>query len=108
MNLNQLKRELTVKQLTNVLVTLSKSNEKRALEDQVGLSYTCVLVVLFMCVGAAAYLAVDALSLADLIKITMPALIAGYLINILQGVIKNGEAAKNEAINILAAQRRGE
>lgn len=94
-----------MKQLTSLLVKLSKSNEKRAIKDQVGLSYTCVLLVLFMCVGATAYLAVNALSMADLIKITIPALIAGYLINILQGVIKNGEAAKNEAINILATKQ---
>lgn len=94
-----------MKQLTSLLVKLSKSNEKRAIKDQVGLCYTCVLLVLFMCVGATAYLAVNALSMADLIKITIPALIAGYLINILQGVIKNGEAAKNEAINILATKQ---
>ncbi|WP_064663709.1 hypothetical protein [Pseudoalteromonas sp. MQS005] len=90
-----------MKTLPKLLITLSGKNSKRNHKDQVNLSYQFLLATLFLSLGAATYLMVDSLSLAGAIKLMIPTLIAGYLLNVVVTVIKNGKEAKEEAIAFL-------
>lgn len=90
-----------MKTLPKLLITLSGKNSKRSHKDQVNLSYQFLLATLFLALGAATYLMVDSINLAGAIKLMIPTLIAGYLLNVVVTVIKNGKEAKEEAMAFL-------
>lgn len=91
--------------LHKTLVLLSK-NSKRDLTAQVKLSYNVILSVLFIAIGAGAYLMNSALSTAVLLKASLPALIIGYSLHVLLQVIKHGKKAKELAISQLSNEKQ--
>ncbi|WP_288987628.1 hypothetical protein [uncultured Pseudoalteromonas sp.] len=86
--------------LQKTLVLLSK-NSKREVSAQVKLAYNVILAVLFIGIGAGAYLLDSALTTTVLLKASLPAFIIGYCVHVLLQVIKNGKKAKESAISQL-------
>lgn len=84
-----------------LLYKISKGNDKRTPEEQVKMAIFFVNVVLCMLLGACAYLALSNLPFDVLIKITLPALAAGFILNGLFVFQKTSKAAKGVVIQKL-------
>ena len=84
-----------------LLYKISKGNDKRTPEEQVKMAIFFVNAVLCMLIGACAYLALSNLPFDMLLKITLPSLVAGFILNALFVFQKSSKTAKEVVIKKL-------